>query len=226
MGNLNYLGHPQKAILAGALALGLTGLGLAAVDHLRSENSPVAVRLADPNEPANHAGFAPVVERVAPAVVNISSSKVVKAPTGFFQNESMQQGDDDQSDDPNDLLRRFFGGDPFGNMGNGRNHGGNMMPRERREQALGSGVIVSPDGYILTNNHVVDGATNVSVALADKREFKAKVVGTDPKVDIAVLKIDASNLPSIVFGDSNKARVGDYAIAVGDPFGVGQTVTM
>jgi serine protease Do len=225
MGNLNYSGHPQKAILAGALALGLTGLGLAAVDHLRSENSPVAVRLADPNEPASHAGFAPVVEKVAPAVVNISSSKVVKAPTGYFQNESMQQGDD-QSDDPSDMLRRFFGDDPFGNMGNGRNHGGNMMPREQREQALGSGVIVSPEGYILTNNHVVDGATDVRVALADKREFKAKVIGTDPKVDIAVLKIDAANLPSVVFGDSTKARVGDYAIAVGDPFGVGQTVTM
>jgi serine protease Do len=225
---LNFLGHPQKATLAGALALGLTGLGLAAVDHLRNENSPVAIRLADPNEAPSRTGFASVVEKVAPAVVNISSTKVVKAPTGYFQNESMQQGDDDdqQSDDPNDMLRQFFGGNPFGNMGNGGNRGGNMMPRERREQGLGSGVIVSPDGYILTNNHVVDGASNVSVALADKREFKAKVIGTDPKVDIAVLKIDASNLPSIVFGDSNKARVGDYAIALGDPFGVGQTVTM
>jgi serine protease Do len=227
MRNLNLGGHPQKAILASALALGLTGLGLAAVDHLRSENSPVAVRLADPNEPASRAGFASVVEKVAPAVVNISSTKVVKAPTGYFQNESMQQGDDDQqSDDPSDMLRQFFGGNPFGNMGNGRNRGGNMMPREQREQGLGSGVIVSPDGYILTNNHVVDGATDIRVALADKREFKAKVIGTDPKVDIAVLKIDASNLPAIVFGDSNRARVGDYAIAVGDPFGVGQTVTM
>jgi serine protease Do len=87
-------------------------------------------------------------------------------------------------------------------------------------------VIVSPDGYILTNNHVVDGATDIRVALADKREFKARVIGTDPKVDIAVVKIDATNLPAIVFGDSTKARVGDYAIAVGDPFGVGQTVTM
>ena len=101
-----------------------------------------------------------------------------------------------------------------------------MMPREQREQGLGSGVVVSPDGYILTNNHVVDGATDIRVALADKREFKAKVIGTDPKVDIAVLKIDATNLPTIVFGDSGRARVGDYAIAVGDPFGVGQTVTM
>ncbi len=225
MRNLNFWGHPQKAILAGALALGLTGLGVASVDHLRSENSPVAVRLADPNEAPSRTGFASVVEKVAPAVVNISSTKVVKAPTGYFQNESMQQGDDDQSDDPSDMLRQFFGGNAFGNMGNG-GHGGNMTPREQREQGLGSGVVVSPDGYILTNNHVVDGATDIRVALADKREFKAKVIGTDPKVDIAVLKIDATNLPAIVFGDSSKARVGDYAIAVGDPFGVGQTVTM
>ena len=85
---------------------------------------------------------------------------------------------------------------------------------------------MTPDGYILTNNHVVDGATDVRVTLADKREFKAKVIGTDPKTDIAVLKIDATNLPCITVGDSSKVQVGDYALAVGDPFGVGQTVTM
>jgi serine protease Do len=85
---------------------------------------------------------------------------------------------------------------------------------------------MTPDGYIVTNNHVVDSATNVTVTLADKREFKAKVVGTDPKSDIAVLKIDATNLPCITVADSSKAQVGDYALAVGDPFGVGQTVTM
>ncbi len=223
MQNLNRWRRPQQAILAGSLALGLTGLGLAGVDHLRNENSPVAVKLADPAQPPSRTGFGSVVEKVAPAVVNISSSKVVKAPTGYFQNQSFQQGDD-QSDDPSDMLRQFFGG---GMGGNGRRGGnGNMAPREQREQGLGSGVIVSPDGYILTNNHVVDGATDIRVSLADKREFKAKVIGTDPKVDIAVLKIDATNLPAIVFGDSTRARVGDYAIAVGDPFGVGQTVTM
>jgi serine protease Do len=201
------------------MALGLTGLGIASVDHMRS-NAPVTVKLADPNEAPARTGFGSIVEKVAPAVVNISSSKVVKAPTGYFQQQSFQ-GDDDQQqlDDPSDILRQFFGG-----SGNGRGRG--MAPPEQREQGLGSGVLVSPDGYILTNNHVVDGATDVRVALADKREFKAKVVGTDPKVDIAVLKIDATNLPAIVFGDSTKARVGDYAIAVGDPFGVGQTVTM
>jgi serine protease Do len=198
------------------MALGLTGLGIAGVDHLRSENAPVSVRMADPNEPPSRTGFGNVVEKVSPAVVNISASKVVKSPTGYFRNESFQQGDDqDQSDDPSDMLRQFFGGNMRG-----------MRPQEQRERGLGSGVIVSSDGYILTNNHVVDGATDIHVALADKREYKARVVGTDPKVDIAVVKIDAANLPAIVFGDSNKARVGDYAIAVGDPFGVGQTVTM
>lgn len=85
---------------------------------------------------------------------------------------------------------------------------------------------MSPDGYILTNNHVVDGATEVRVVLGDKREFNAKVVGTDPKTDIAVLKIDATNLPAITIADSAKVEVGDYAIAIGNPFGVGKTVTM
>ena len=219
MQTFSLLRRPQQAMLVGALALGLTGLGIAGVDHLRSDNAPVAVKLADPNQAPSRTGFAPVVEKVAPAVVNISSSKVVKAPTGYFQNNSFEQNDD-QSDDPSDMLRQFFGGNPFG----GRNRGD--VPREQREQGLGSGVIVSSDGYILTNNHVVDGATDIRVSLGDKRDFKARVIGTDPKVDIAVLKIDATNLPAIVFGDSSKARVGDYAIAVGDPFGVGQTVTM
>jgi serine protease Do len=91
---------------------------------------------------------------------------------------------------------------------------------------LGSGVIVSPEGYIITNNHVVDGATDVKVTLADKREFKATIVGTDAKTDVAILKVDGSNLPSVTIGDSGKVQVGDYALAIGDPFGVGQTVTM
>lgn len=224
MRNLDFWRRPQAAVLTGALALGLAGLGVAGVDHLRNENAPVAVRLADANEPPSHTGFAPVVEKVAPAVVNISSSKVVKAPTGYFFQQNAFPQNDQQSDDPSDILRQFFGGNGFGG-GNGGNHR-QMQPQEQREQGLGSGVIVSPDGYILTNNHVVDGSTDIRVSLADKREFKARVIGTDPKIDVAVLKIDATNLPAIVFGDSSRTRVGDYAIAVGDPFGVGQTVTM
>src|SRR5262249_48275966 len=96
----------------------------------------------------------------------------------------------------------------------------------QREHSLGSGVIVSSDGHILTNNHVVNGATEIKVSLPDKREMDAKVVGTDPKTDIAVLKIDAKDLPTLPLGDSTKMRVGDFVIAVGNAFGVGEAVTM
>ncbi len=99
------------------------------------------------------------------------------------------------------------------------------MP-ERREGGLGSGVIVRPDGYILTNNHVVDGAEQVNVELTDGRTFKAKVVGSDPPSDLAVVKIDGTNLQTLPLGDSDAVRVGDVVLAVGNPLGVGQTVTM
>ena len=198
--------RPKGAAVALALALGIGGLGLATAQHAFSDNPPASLKLADPNEGSSRTGFAPVVKKVLPTVVNISSTKVVKMPTSF----QGQMPDDD-------TLRQFFGGSLRGQPG---------MPREQRERGLGSGVIVSPEGYILTNNHVVDGATDVQVTLSDKREFKARVVGTDPKIDIAVLKIDAANLPAIVVGDSSKIQIGDYALAVGNPFGVGKTVTM
>ncbi len=105
---------------------------------------------------------------------------------------------------------------------------GDQIPSERdsKEQGLGSGVIVSPDGYILTNNHVVEGADELKVQLPDEREFTAKVIGADPKTDIAVIKIEADSLPVVVLTDSDKLRVGDVVFAVGNPLGVGQTVTM
>ena len=164
---------------------------------------PVYVSGAAPAAgPPNSMGFAAVVKAVLPAVVNISSSRVVK-PQGnqlnpFFNNPFFQQ---------------FFGGQM-------------PQPRPQREEALGSGVIVSPDGYIMTNNHVVDKATEIKVFLPNKQEYPAKVVGTDSKTDIAVLKIQANNLPTVTFGDSSKLQVGDYALAIGDPFGIGETVTM
>jgi serine protease Do len=100
------------------------------------------------------------------------------------------------------------------------------LPRERREQSLGSGVIVTEDGYILTNNHVVDGADEIKVALADEKTvLNAKVVGKDPQTDIAVLKVENGKLPAITLGDSDKVEVGDLVLAIGNPFGVGQTVT-
>jgi len=98
--------------------------------------------------------------------------------------------------------------------------------RESKEKGLGSGVIVSPNGYVLTNNHVVEGADELSISLPDGREFKAKVIGTDPKTDIAVLKIDADHLPILNLADSDKLRVGDIVFAIGNPLGIGQTVTM
>lgn len=206
---------PKAAAVAMALAVGIGGLGLAAAEHALSNNPPASLKLADQNEGPSRTGFAPVVKKVLPAVVNISSTKVVKTRTQFG-------GGDDDSDMP-DFFQQFFGGGN-GNMRGMR--GAPQMPREQKEHGLGSGVIVSPNGYVLTNNHVVDGANDVTVTLSDKREFKARVVGTDAKVDIAVLKIEASDLPVITVGDSSKIQIGDYALAVGNPFGVGKTVTM
>ncbi|HLJ50245.1 MAG TPA: Do family serine endopeptidase [Bryobacteraceae bacterium] len=155
-------------------------------------------------EPGPLVSFAPTVKRAMPAVVNISSSKVIK--------NQQQNGYGNMFDDP--FFRRFFGGRMP------------EAPRERRAESLGSGVIVSPDGYILTNNHVVEGATQVKVSFSDRREFPAKVIGTDAPTDVAVLKIDQRDLPVLPIADSAHAQVGDVVLAIGDPFGVGQTVTM
>ena len=146
--------------------------------------------------------FAPIVDKDLPAVVSVSSSKVVRNTGGdqpFFM-------------DP--FFRQFFG-----NMGP-------QFNAPRRERGLGSGVIVRPDGYILTNNHVIDGANDITVTLLDKKTFKAKVIGTDPKTDIGVLKIDATGLPVVALGDSARVRVGDLVLAMGQPFGLSNTVTM
>src|SRR5208282_835942 len=148
---------------------------------------------------SNELGFAPLLKPALPAVVSITSSRVVKVPQSPFFN------------DP--FFQQFFGGQ-------GR------QPQEQRERGLGSGVIISPDGYILTNNHVVDKATDIKVLLPDKRQFTGKVIGTDPKTDVAVVKIEATGLPTIPLGDSSKLEVGDYAFAIGNPFGVGETATM
>jgi serine protease Do len=119
------------------------------------------------------------------------------------------------------MFHQFFGGSE-----NGDDNGPSTPePEGQREKSLGSGVIVSPEGYILTNNHVVEDANDVRVTLSDKREFRARIVGTDSKTDIAVLKIEASRLSPITISDSSKAEVGDAALAIGNPFGVGQTVT-
>ena len=204
-------GRPKTAAVTMVLALGLGGLAVAAADHLI--NPPATFKFASADEPASRNSFAPVVKKVLPSVVTITSSRMVK--TGF-------QGGDDGIPP---MFRQFFGDQ--GSLGDPGNGGGQFrMPRQQKEEGLGSGVIVSPNGYILTNNHVVDHATTVTVIMPDKHEYKARVVGTDPKTDIAVLKVDAGSLEPITIGDSDKVQVGDYVLAVGNPFGVGKTVTM
>jgi Do/DeqQ family serine protease len=143
--------------------------------------------------------YAELVARVAPAVVTVRSVRTV---------HQAQLPLDDE------MLRRFFGG----NL--------QTQPVPRREGGLGSGVVVTPDGYILTNNHVVDGAEKIRVDFTDGRSLEARVVGTDQASDLAVLKIPASGLTTVPMGDSEKARVGDVVLAIGNPLGVGQTVTM
>ena len=171
--------------------------------HL-SSNAPMAAPMAG--------SYAPLLKEALPQVVNIASSRSVKRTTTDDANPMF--------DDP--FLRQFFGD----RAPRSRGQRGPQVPQQEKEQGLGSGVIVGSNGYILTNNHVIDGATDIKVSLRDRREFTAKVVGRDPKTDIAVLKVDANDLKAIPLGDSSKVQVGDLAFAIGDPFGVGQTVTM
>ena len=200
--------HTTKFKLQAASAAVLLCSGLIAA-HAAVDASHIHLRLADANEGGARLTMAPAAKTAMPSVVKISASKVVKSPAmGQFG-----QGDE------SDLFRQFFGG-------GGRPGRIPQAPESHREGGLGSGVIVSSDGYILTNNHVVDGATDVRVTLPDRREFKANVIGTDPKTDVAVIKIDAADLPAITVGNSSKLQVGDEVLAIGNPYGVGQTVTM
>jgi len=143
--------------------------------------------------------FAAIAQAVTPAVVNVNSTRIIRGGSLF--------------DDP--FFRDFFGED----------FGGLFGRPERREQSLGSAVIVSPDGTILTNHHVIEGADAITVSLADKRTFPAQVKGTDPMSDVAVLKVNATGLPTVQWGDSDKLRVGDWVVAIGNPYGLSQTVT-
>ena len=147
--------------------------------------------------------YADVVNRVAPAVVTIRSARIVRAPRQypFF-------------DDP--FFRDFFG-DRFGNN--------QQSQRQQVQRGLGSGVIITKDGYILTNHHVVDGAEEIKIEMANNHDFDAKLIGDDARSDLAVLKIDSKDLPMLTLGDSDRVRVGDVALAVGNPLGIGQTVT-
>lgn len=188
------------------VAVAAASLGGAVSWHYATEHStaPITVQ-AQGGAPT--LTFAPMVRKIAPAVVNISSTRVVR---------SSSRNRRGQPQTPEDFFGQLFGG-------GGRFPG--IPEQPRREGGVGSGVIVSNDGYILTNDHVVSKADEVKVSLPDRREFTAKVIGNDPNTDIAVLKIEGKNLPTVPIG-STRPAVGDLALAIGNPFGIGQTVTM
>lgn len=192
-------------ILGGIFLLGM-GAGVAfRGDSITADTTPLIFPQASAQGRYSQ-GLPDVVEKVVPAIVNISSKKVVKIggdiSSPFFS-------------DP--FFRHFFGDDFFRRFN---------VPKEDIQKTLGSGVIVSEEGYILTNNHLVEQAEEVVVVLPDERKYDARVVGTDPESDVAVLKIDAEELPTVPFGDSDKLRLGEVVLAIGYPFNIGQTVTM
>jgi Do/DeqQ family serine protease len=216
----------QRAVRAGVIVAasallvgGATWHGLAA-NSLATAFQPAPSTAAAQSSPATTSrvlaggrdSYADVVKVVAPGVVTINVESKAKArPTQF--------GDDE------DMLRRFFG-DQFGMPGQRGQRGMPEMPRTFRQRGLGSGVVVTSDGYILTNNHVIDSADNIQVEFTDGRTLKAKVVGADKPSDLALLKVEASNLPTVAVGNSDAVQVGDVVLAVGNPLGIGQTVTM
>lgn len=172
-------------------------------DSAYSEKTAISKESIDLLLKTNNA-VAEIAAMVKPSVVNISSTKTIRTqgiPFPFF-------------DEP--FFRRFFG-DEFRFF---------ERPREFKQSGLGSGVIVDKNGYILTNNHVIKDADEIKVKLSDQREFKGKVVGTDPKTDLAVIKIDSNDLPAIKIGDSDELKVGETVLAIGNPFGLSHTVTM
>ena len=164
--------------------------------------------------------FTDLVDKVGPAVVNIRTTERSKV---------MQQGQGGEDEEMQEFFRRFFGQPPGQRpqpSPRGRrapNGSGDEQPQVPR--GVGSGFIISADGYVLTNAHVVEGADEVFVTLTDKREFKAKIIGSDRRTDVALVKIDGSNLPRLTMGDSSKLRVGEWVIAIGSPFGLENTVT-
>ncbi|MCB5160957.1 DegQ family serine endoprotease [Marinomonas algarum] len=154
--------------------------------------------------------FTELVEEASPAVVNISTEQAV-TPQTAQRGQSLGPN----SEELNEFFKHFFGQQPFGKQ----------APQQQQRSSLGSGFIISRDGYVLTNNHVIDGADIIHVRLNDRREYLAELVGTDPRTDLALLKIDADNLPIVTMGDSDKLKPGQWVLAIGSPFGFDYTVT-
>ena len=210
--NKGYMKHKftrRAARLGGTALLAVTALIFTPSANAKDSSNGDPVRLEVDSSPITRNGkftasFASVVKKVSPSVVKVFVTAKAK-PTAL-------------SGRGNPDLRRFFGEGENGSDSSGQFHGPN-------QHGIGSGVIVTKDGYILTNNHVVESADEIKVALNDGREFSAKVIGRDPKTDIAVLKIDVRDLPFLTLADSDKIEVGDVVVAVGNPFGIGQTVT-
>ena len=203
-GRVTALGLSAALVLAGS-AVAFTQKPKSSTPEVPVDERPITRELG------SHNSFAPIVKKVTPGVVKVFTS--AKIHNTAYSGEGAPGMDD--------LFRRFFGDDFQGRMQR-RNTPNMPMPRQ---QGIGSGVIITKDGYILTNNHVVDGADEVKVALQDGREFTAKVIGRDPKSDVAVVKIDGKDLPYVTTADSDKVEVGDVVLAIGNPFGIGQTVT-
>ncbi len=193
----------QAVILGLALAFLFTKFWPQAASNKPLEKVGVIKQIVGPTSIVNGpASYADAVALAAPAVVNINTSKTITiAPHPFFN-------------DP--VFRQFFG----------RNLDQLIKPKKELQNSLGSGVIMSTSGLVLTNHHVIKGADAIQVSLKDGRTAQAKVVGSDPETDVAVLKISMENLPAITLGQSDTLRVGDIVLAIGNPFGFGQTVTM
>jgi serine protease Do len=209
-GKVRYAYGVAMALLLGGTAFSLA-TGQAGAQIAQNAPSAMAPRAGAPMS------FADLVAKLQPAVVNISTKQRVPVKA--------------QSDPFEEFFRRFDPTQPQGGDNSGGSSGGGAQPRTREAGSLGSGFIVSPDGYIVTNNHLIAGLTGtgtvdtVTVTTTDRKEYTARIVGRDDTSDLALLKIEGQNLPYVRWGDSTKARVGDWVIAIGDPYGVGSTVT-
>jgi serine protease Do len=196
---------------------GAAGAGVLAFSVLNLSSGLTAQPVAPRMPAAPAVSFADVIDSVSPAVVNIAVMKVDTAPTSFQYGGGQPGFGGGEQSLPFEFFERFFEGNPRG--------GDPRQQPERRSEGQGSGFLIDASGYIVTNNHVAGGADEITVTMPDGHKYEAKLVGNDPRTDLALIKIDATNLPYVAFGDSDKARVGDWVVAIGNPFGLGGTAT-